>query len=288
MQKRVAAIHDISCFGRCSLTVALPVLSAAGIETSVIPTAILSTHTGGFAGYTFRDLSDDILPVAHHWKSLGLAFDAMYSGYLGSARQIDLVLETFALFASPQNFIFVDPVMADNGKLYAGFDADFPKGMARVCAGADAIVPNLTEAALLLGEDYREGPYHKEYIEGLLGRLSELGPKQVILTGVFFNEEELGAAALDRATGQISYAFSQKLPGSYHGTGDVFGSALLAAILAERPLGEAIQVAVDFTVDCLRRSKREATDHRFGVNFEWGLGDLARLLPKTPSGRDGL
>lgn len=287
-QKRVAAIHDISCFGRCSLTVALPVLSAVGIETSIIPTAILSTHTGGFSGYTVRDLTEDILPIAEHWRTLDIGFDAMYSGYLASFEQLDLVGKLFDMFGSEDAFIFVDPVMADNGKLYPAFDMEFSRGMARLCTKADAIVPNLTEAAFLLGEEYREGPYDRYYIEGLMKRLAELGPRQIILSGVFFDEEHLGAAAYDKASGEIAYAFSERLPGYYHGTGDVFGSSLLAALLGNCTLQQSIQLAVDFTVGSLRRSKAEGHDDRFGVNFEYGLAELARSLPPTGSKRKAI
>lgn len=285
MQKRVAAIHDISCFGRCSLTVALPILSAAGVEVSVIPTAILSTHTGGFEGYTFRDLTEDILLIAEHWKTLDLGFDAMYTGYLGSFEQLDIVSKLFSMFRDEGNLLFVDPVMADNGKLYASFDPAFPKGMAKLCAQADVIVPNLTEAAFLLGEEYREGPYDKAYIESMLKKLSNLGPEKVVLTGVYFNAQELGAAAYDRSTGAVSYAFCPLIEGYYHGTGDVFGSALLSGLLSEMDLSEAIALAVEFTANSIRRSRDEASDRRFGVNFEYGLGELANRLPKVASKR---
>jgi len=279
MQKRVAAIHDISCFGRCSLTVALPVLSAVGIETAVVPTAILSTHTGGFTDYTFRDLTDDILPIAEHWKSLDLGFDAMYTGYLGSFQQLEIVSKLFDMFGDEGNLIFVDPVMADNGKLYASFASDFPKGMAALCAKADVIVPNLTEAAFLLGEPFREGPYAEAYIEDILKRLGDLGPSRVFLTGVYYNDAELGAAAYDKSTGAITQAMAPRIPGYYHGTGDVFGSALLAALLNGCGLQESARIAVDFTSGAIRRSRDAGTDIRFGVNFEYGLGELARLLP---------
>jgi len=285
MQKRVAAIHDISCFGRCSITVALPVLSAVGIETSIIPTAILSTHTGGFTGYTFRDLTGDILPIADHWKTLNLGFDAMYTGYLGSFEQIEIISKLFDSLGDEGTLRFVDPVMADNGELYAAFSPEFPQGMAKLCAKADAIVPNLTEAAFLLGEDYAEGPYTKEYIEGLMKRLSALGPNQVFLTGVYFNDSELGAAAYDRKTGEVSYAFAQRIPGYYHGTGDVFGSALLAALLSDRSLSDATRIAVDFTTAAICRSRDAKSDIRFGVNFEYGLGELAKQLQPKPTGR---
>lgn len=282
-QKRVAAVHDISCFGRCSLTVALPILSAAGIETSVIPTAILSTHTGGFTDFTVRDLTDDILPIARHWKSLNLGFDAIYTGYLGSFQQLEIVGELFSMFRTKGNLIYVDPVMADNGVMYQAFDKAFAGGMAKMCAKADVIIPNITEAVFMLGEDYIEGPYTRDYIEGLLRRLAELGPKLVFLTGVFFDEKQLGAAVYDSASGEYSYGFSEKLEGSYHGTGDVFGSSLLAALLAGKTPGDAAQIAVDFTVNSLRRSRGEGHDVRFGVNFEYGLRQLAERLP-APQG----
>jgi pyridoxine kinase len=158
-QKRVAAIHDISCFGRCSLTVALPIISSAGIECAVVPTAVLSTHTGGIDGYTFHDLTDEIMPIAKHWKSLDLEFDAIYTGYLGSFHQLDIVSSLFDLLGSNDTLKVVDPVMADNGVLYKSFPADFPKGMRKLCAKADIIVPNITEAVLMLDEPYQEGPY---------------------------------------------------------------------------------------------------------------------------------
>ena len=172
-QKRVLAVHDISGVGRCSLTVALPIISAAGVECSVLPTAVLSTHTGGFTGYTCRDLTDDLLPMARHWSSLGERFDAIYMGYLGSFAQMDMMREVFSILAEKDTLIAVDPVMGDNGKLYAAFDMTFPPAMRELCTHADLIKPNMTEAALLLGEEYRPGPYTREYVEGLLTRLAK-------------------------------------------------------------------------------------------------------------------
>ncbi|HHW24988.1 MAG TPA: pyridoxamine kinase [Bacillota bacterium] len=277
-QKRVAAIHDISCFGRCSLTVALPIISAAGIECSVIPTALLSTHTGGITGYTFLDLTDEILPIASHWQSLGLEFDGLYSGFLGSFEQIDVVSEVFDRFRSADNLIVVDPVMADNGVLYKVFPPTFPSGMRKLCAKADVIIPNITEATLLLDEPYLEGPYTQSYIEGILERLSKLGPKQVILTGVYFKGDHLGAASYDARTGEVSYAFDRLIEGYYHGTGDVFGSALVASLISGKSLAESTSIAVDFTVKSILRTKAAGTDIRFGVNFEAGLRELAEKL----------
>ncbi len=277
-QKRVAAIHDISCLGKCSLTVALPVISAMGIEVSAIPTAILSTHTGGFTDYTFRDLTDDILPIARHWRGLHVRFDAIYTGYLGSFRQVGLVLETFDALKSPETLIVVDPVMADNGRLYAHFPPDFPSGMRKLCAAADLIIPNLTEAALLLDEPYVEGPYAMGYVEGLLARLAALGPRMVILTGVWFDENALGAACLDAATGRVSVRLAPREPGYYHGTGDLFASAVTGALTGGFDLDRAVGLAVDFTAGAIRRTRDAGTDPRFGVNFEAELGALAEAV----------
>jgi pyridoxine kinase len=278
IQKRVAAIHDISCFGKCSLTVALPILSSAGIETSVIPTAVLSTHTGGFTGYTYRDLTEDILPVVSHWQTLGLTFDAVYSGFLGSYQQIEIVSEIFDRLKTENNLIVIDPVMADNGVLYPVFRDDFPGGMKKLCGKADLIMPNITEACLLLGMPYETGPYDASFIEKILDELAGLGPRQVVLTGVSFDDMHLGAASLDTATGRIDYSFSKRIEGFYHGTGDVFASTLVAGLLTGHDLNKASRLAVDFTVKSIIRTKEAGTDIRFGVNFEAGLGELASLL----------
>jgi pyridoxine kinase len=278
-QKRVLAIHDISCFGRCSLTVALPIISASGVECTVIPTAVLSTHTGGFTGFTYRDLTEDIRPIVDHWVKLGLKFDAIYTGFLGSFEQIGIVSETFDRIGKDA-FIVVDPVMADNGKLYAIFPKDFPQGMRKLCSKADLILPNITEATLMLGEKYVEGPYTREYIEGLLGRLATIGAKKVILTGVFFEPTKLGAAAYDSETGEISYHFRDTIPGYYHGTGDVFGSAAVAALTNGCSLARANQIAVDFTVGSIIRTYEAKTDIRFGVNFEQGLAAMTEEIRK--------
>ena len=279
MQKRALAIHDISCFGRCSLTIALPILSAAGIETTVLPTSILSTHTGGFTGYTFRDLTDDLRPIKDHWLTEpGITFNAIYSGYLGSFEQLDIVTEYVDAFQKDGCLFFCDPVMADNGVLYKGFTPDFPKGMASLCTKADLILPNLTEATLMLGEAYPGDSYDQAYIEGLLHRLASLGPKMVVLTGVSFEAGKLGSACLDTSTGEIGYAFTDRIHGHFHGTGDIYGSTLVAAMLKGASLTRAIQVAGQFTYESIQRTLRDGKDLRFGVNFEEGLASLAKIV----------
>lgn len=284
-QKRILAVHDISCFGKCSLTVALPVLSAAGMTVSVIPTAVLSTHTGGFAGYTCRDLTGDIPGILEHWKSLGLTFDAIYTGFLGSFEQLNLISGLIDLFRGRDTLVCVDPVMADNGRLYASFGPEFPRGMAELCRKADLIVPNLTEAALLLGRPYREGPYEKPEVEEILRGLSGLGPGRVVLTGVCLNRETIGCAAYDRETGEIGYAAAARVEGCYHGTGDVFASALLGALMNGFCLNRAARAAVDFTEGAILRTHAAGTDLRFGVNFEAGIPAYAGLMSEG-SGKD--
>jgi pyridoxine kinase len=279
-QKKVAAIHDISGFGKCSLTVALPILSAAGIETAVLPTAVLSTHTGGFTGYTYRDLTNDLRPFIKHWQSLNLQFDALYSGFLGSFEQIEILGEMFDTFKRHDNLVVIDPVMADNGELYKIFYSHFAIAMKQLCAKADIIVPNITEATLLIEEPYHTGPYTENYIRSLLTKLSSIGPKQIVLTGVFFDDTQLGAATYNRTTGDVDFVLANKIEGYYHGTGDVFASALLAAVLNEFSLKDAAQIAVDFTVNAIQRTFQAKTDIRFGVNFEESIPQFLKDLHK--------
>ncbi len=274
-QKRIAAIHDISGLGKCSLTVALPLCSAAGIETSVIPTAVLSTHTGGFTDYTFRDLTDDILPVAEHWSKLNFQFDAVYTGYLGSARQIDIVGKAIELIKGNNTLVISDPAMADNGSLYKGFETDFPRNMLNLCKKADIIVPNITEAVLMLGESFKEGPYTKEYIEDLIERLHNKTSSAVVLTGVYFDDKKLGAACFDGK--QVNYVMQDKLPSFYHGTGDVFASVLTSALVGGRNLLPATEIAVKFTWDCIKYTM-ENENYSYGVNFESQVPNLIKYL----------
>ena len=275
-QKRIMTIQDISCVGRCSLTVALPIISGAGIEASIIPTAVLSTHTGGFENYTFKDLTDEILPITKHWESLGLSFDAIYTGYLGSFEQINIVSDVFKRFKSEDNFILVDPAMADGGQLYGGFTEDFPKEMAKLCAQADIIVPNLTEASFMLGEEYIDSCYDREYVENTVKKLYDLGPSGVILTGISLQQGKLGVVSYDGV--EINYYFTDKVQGYFHGTGDVYASTFLAAYIRKNDLHEAAKIAADFTVKCIEATDTVGSERRYGVNFESCFPDLLRLL----------
>lgn len=279
-QKRAAAIHDISGVGKCSLTVALPILSAAGVECSVIPTALLSTHTGGFDDFTYRDLTDEILPIAKHWASLGLHFDSIYTGYLGSTEQIEIVLKTIDLLKSDDTLILVDPVMADAGELYKTFDISFPKEMLALCKKADILIPNITEACLLTETPYKKGPYSKDYIEALIDGLKQVADKKIVLTGVHFDDNMLGCACFDNETDSLEYCFTEQIHGFYHGTGDVFGSVLLSAIMNDKSLKESAQIAAEITANAIKRTKEDKSDVRFGVRFEDELPNLIRKLGK--------
>ncbi len=276
-QKRVAAIHDVSGFGKCSLTVALPIISAAGIETCPVPTAVLSAHTAVPGNFTLRDLSDDLKPFIDHWQALGLSFDAVYSGYLGSIGQIDTIIDFINRFKTPDNVIIVDPVMADDGKLYDLFDLEFVDEMRLLCKKADIIVPNITEALLLVGKEYKPGPYKQEFIENLLKDLSELADK-VVLTGVSLDDEHIGAACFDNTTNEVNYFLSPCVPGIYHGSGDVLASALTAALVKGKSLTLATELAVKYTVESINRTADGSTDHSYGIDFENGIIDFAKSL----------
>ncbi|MBO5868136.1 MAG: pyridoxamine kinase [Oscillospiraceae bacterium] len=274
--KRILTIQDISCVGKCSLTVALPIISAMGVETAIIPTAVLSTHTM-FRNFTFKDLTDQILPICDHWQAEKIGFDGIYTGYLGSFEQIDIMAKLFRSFKTPDNVILVDPVMADNGKLYPAFDEAFAAKMATLCAEADIIVPNITEACFMTGMPYKE-TYDAAYIEELLGKLSQLGARVSILTGVSFQPGTTGVMGYDRETGETYYYSHEKLERSYHGTGDIFSSTCVGAMMMGKPWQEAVQVAADYTAECIRLTMADPEGRAYGVNFEQGIPYLLERM----------
>lgn len=281
MDKRLLTIQDISCVGQCSLTVALPIISACGIETAVLPSSVLSTHTAGFSGYTFRDLTQDMEPILAHWNKEGIKFDAFYTGYVSKA-QIPLILKIMEETANPGALRIVDPVMADNGKLYPGFDQDFPQEMAKLCNGADVVMPNLTEAAFLLnkkylganltGEDYDEG-YIMEILEGLM----ELGAKSVLLTGVSYGCNQLGCACFDGK--KLDYYFRNRLDAQMHGTGDVFASSVAGALCSGSSLIDAAALGADFVIESMTATLDDKS-HWYGVKFEKALPWLVKRMGK--------
>ena len=277
--KRVLSIQDISCVGKCSLTVALPILSAAGLETAILPTSVLSTHTA-FKGFTFRDLADDIPPIASHWLEQKIAFDGIYTGYLGNVRQIELVESLFADFKKPGQLRFVDPAMGDDGKLYVGFTPDFARRMGKLCGIADIIVPNLTEAAFMLGEPYLGDDYSEADVQALLRRLTDLGCHTAVLTGVSLEPSRCGVYGYDREGGEYFSYFSEKIPARFHGTGDVFASACFAGLTDGQPLPDALRTAVEFTVESIRLTLSHPDHNWYGVDFETAIPKLLRLLGK--------
>ncbi|MBE6862631.1 MAG: pyridoxamine kinase [Ruminococcus sp.] len=272
--KRAVTIQDISCFGKCSLTVALPVISAMGIETAVIPTAVLSTHTGtGFSGYTFRDLTDDIVPVSEHWKKLGLSFDALYTGYLGSKKQVEIISEFIDDFSTESNVTVVDPVLGDGGRYYAGFDDEFAAEMRKLCAKADYIIPNMTEVSFLLGIPYTD-TYDEDYIKDKLVRLAEIGCRTPVITGVNFGDNRQGAAAYDSERKEFYFSLEENIQRTVHGTGDIFASVFTGAVVLGKTVERALDIAVKYTVDCIRATLPEADEMWYGTCFELCLGKL--------------
>lgn len=277
--KKIVTIQDISCFGKCSLTVALPVISAMGIETAVIPTAVLSTHTGGFTGYTFRDLTGDIPKIAEHWKSMDLRFNAIYTGYLGSKEQAEIVSNFFDDFGSEDTLIVVDPVMGDAGRLYAGFTDEIVTEMKKLCAKADFIIPNITEASMILGIPYTEN-YDETYVKEVLRRLADTGCKAPVLTGVHYDDKKQGAAAYDRETDRFFFSFRDNIDRSMHGTGDIFASVFTGAVTLGKSLEQALEIAVAFTYDCIEATLPCADEVWYGSCFELCLGKLIEYVKK--------
>ena len=273
--KRVLTIQDISCLGKCSLTIALPVISALGAETVILPTAVLSTHTM-FRNFTCKDLSDQIEPIAAHWTSEGVAFDAIYTGYLGTAEQIDQIKELFRNFRGEDTVIIVDPVMADNGKLYPAFDMDYVKKNAELCAEADIIVPNITEASLMTGMEYRE-EYDESYVKELLARLNELGAGISVLTGVSLEKGKTGVMGYERETGEYYIYQNRRIDASYHGTGDLFSSTCVGQILRGLNWRDAMRIAADYTAHTIEVTLQNPDKPWYGVDFEATIPELLAM-----------
>lgn len=267
--KRIATIQDISCFGKCSITVALPVISAMGVECAIVPTTVLSTHTAGFTGYTVRDISDELIPIAEHWKKENIALDTLYTGYLANAEQIDSTKKFIELTKNDKTMIFVDPAMADNGKLYPGFSADFPSKMLELVKIADVVCPNITEACLLLGKEFKnEGEYDEAYIRSLVDGFAALGIGKTIITGVKYGDGRHGAVAYDKKSGEYRYLFGENQDCYFHGTGDLFSSVLCGALTKGEDICSATQKAVNFTIACIKQTLPDRENHPYGVKFE--------------------
>lgn len=268
-------IQDISCFGQCSLTVALPIISACGVECCILPSAVLSTHTAGFTGYTFRDLTDDIPAIAAHWKREGISFDAIYTGYLGSIAQIEMV-ENMAELIRSEGLLIVDPAMGDNGKLYPGFDQAYADRMAQLCGRADIILPNVTECCYMTGIEFREN-YDEEYVFTLMRALAGKGCRKTLLTGICYEDGRYGVGLYDSGTDTIEYYFHERSPRNSHGTGDVYSSAFVGALMKGKSLMGAAAAAADYTLECIKLTVDDP-DHSYGVKFELALPKLIEKI----------
>ena len=273
--ERILTVQDISCVGKCSLTVALPIISAMGIECAILPTAVLSTHTM-FRGYTFRDLTEDLSGIIDHWQKEKLGFRAVYTGYLGSREQLATVARLFDAYEGA--YRVVDPVMADNGKLYPGFTEEFAHEMATLCKKADIILPNMTEACYMLGVPYPGTDYDEAFVRDLLRRLSALGPRIAALTGVSFERGKLGVMAYDSEADEYFYYCREHLPAAFHGTGDIFASAFTGALVRSGDYKEALRVAADYTVECIRLTLDNPDHVSYGVEFERAIPYLCKRI----------
>jgi len=283
---RVITIQDISCLGKCSLTVALPIISAMGVECAVLPTAVLSTHTA-FEGFTFRDLTDDIQKVADHWKSSQIHFDAVYTGYLGSIQQIDLVSNFLENFQTQGALSIVDPCMADNGALYKGFTSDFVARMAELTGKANIITPNLTEAHLMLNLPYKSTGYDEEYIKDIAVRLAAFGAQKIILKGIEFQEdqksvkgtkEKIGILCYDSVSGKFTWYFHKKMQRNFHGTGDIFASVLTGGIMRGLSIESAASLAADFVAQSIKETLSHSDYNWYGVDFETCIPYLLKRI----------
>lgn len=275
--KRIVTMQDISCVGKCSLTVALPTISAMGVEAAVLPTAVLSTHTM-FKNFTFHDLTDEIPLILNHWKQENFDFDAVYTGYLGSITQLDIAASIFETY--PNSIKIVDPCMADNGQLYPGFNKEFVKEMRNLCAKADIICPNLTEASFLLDIPYVEA-YDRQYIEDVLHKLADLGCDHPILTGISFEQGKLGAIAFNKKENSYEEYYTDEEPKHFHGTGDLWASAFCGALVNNIDFTQALKIACDFVKDSINCTLADPNHNEYGVNFEEAIPNLVISLKSS-------
>ncbi len=287
--KRVLTVQDISCVGKCSLTAAIPVISAMGIEVCPLPTAILSNHTA-FSSFSFLDLTDKIPEILNEWKKQGFHFDAIYTGYLGSIKQIDLVHKILDEFAQNDTLVVIDPCMADNGKLYTGFSQDFVNQMAKLCGRANVILPNMTEACFLVNQDYDIFTHTNESITKVMAKLLSLGAQQVILKGVEFSKEKIGVAYCSQKLFDNNFStnennmedmniyFHHRYDENFHGTGDVFASAVTGALVLKKDIKDAVKIACDFVQESIECTLLNPNYNWYGVDFESALRNLSQKL----------
>lgn len=272
---KILTIQDISCYGQCSITVALPVISAFGIETAVLPSAVLSTHTSGFTDYTIRDLTEDLPAIRRHWESEGIYFDAIYTGFIASAEQLDYIKDIIDSRLKPDGVVFVDPAMADFGEFYNGFDQDFADKMGELCKLGDYILPNTTEACYLLHKPWKE-QFTKEEMLEMAHELSDFTKKQVILKG-YESEERCGMIVLDKLKQKTEIVYNDKVDYVTHGTGDVFASSFVGSIMVGKSTAQAAKIAGEFTKKSILKTIGDE-NHTYGVKFEKAIPELYDLL----------
>ena len=273
---KILTIQDISCYGQCSITVALPVVSAFGIETAILPSAVLSTHTSGFEGYTVRDLTEDLPEIRKHWEKEGIYFDAIYTGFIASAEQLDYIKDIIDSRLKPDGLVFVDPAMADNGEFYNGFDQEFADKMGELCKLGDFILPNTTEASYILHREWKEEFTKEEMIE-MANELTEFTKRHVILKGDTHRENELGMIVLDKSEDSLEFVYNDRVDYISHGTGDVFASAFVGSTMVGKSPTAAAKVAGEFTKKAIEKTIGDES-HNYGVKFEQAIPELYGLL----------
>lgn len=273
---KILTIQDISCFGQCSITVALPMISAFGIETAVLPSAVLSTHTSGFTDYTVRDLTEDLPAIRKHWESEGILFDAIYTGFIASAEQMDYIKDIIDSRLNPGGLVFVDPAMADHGEFYNGFDQDFADEMGELCKLGDFILPNTTEACYILHRPWKE-KFTKEEMLEMANELSSFTKRYVVLKGYENEDNELGMIVLDKKDSSVQIVYNDKVDYVSHGTGDVFASSFVGSVMVGKSPTQAAKIAGEFTKKAIEKTIGDE-NHKYGVKFEQVIPELYDLL----------
>ncbi|MBQ2666134.1 pyridoxamine kinase [Methanobrevibacter sp.] len=273
---KILTIQDISCYGQCSITVALPVISAFGIETAVLPSAVLSTHTSGFTGYTVRDLTEDLPAINKHWESEGIYFDAVYTGFIASPEQLDYIKDIIDSRLKPDGLVFVDPAMADHGEFYNGFDQDFADKMGELCKLGDYILPNTTEACYILHKPWKETFTLEEMLD-MAQELSSFTKRHVILKGYENENNEVGMIVFDKTESSAEVVYNDKIDYVSHGTGDVFASAFVGSTMVGKSPSSAAKISGEFTRKAIEKTVGDE-NHKYGVKFEQAIPELYDLL----------
>ena len=273
---KILTIQDISCYGQCSITVALPIVSAFGIETAILPSAVLSTHTAGFTDFTVRDLTEDLPEIRKHWEKEEIYFDAIYTGFIASIEQLDYIKEIIDSRLKPGGTVFVDPAMADHGEFYNGFDQEFADKMGELCKLGDFVLPNTTEACYLLHKPWKEEFSREEMLE-MANELSEFTKRHVILKGDTDKENELGMIVLDKEESTCEVVYNDRINYVSHGTGDVFASAFVGSTMIGKSPAAAAKIAGEFTKRAIEKTVGDE-NHKYGVKFEQVILDLNDLI----------